>query len=121
MHPIGTLVRFIWQNTKRAIVMVVGVVLLAGGLVMLVTPGPGLVLIVAGLAVLATEFVWAERMLDKAKAQAAAAADKVPGSGRFKDKARRLRRSRSGGDAPVAADASNPESTSEDGSATPGA
>lgn len=92
MHSIGTLVRFIWQNAKRAAVMVVGLVLLAGGLVMLVTPGPGLALIVAGLAVLATEFVWAEKMLDKAKAQAAAASNKVPGSGRIKAAANRLRR-----------------------------
>lgn len=92
MHPIGTLVRFIWQNTKRAAVMVMGMVLVGGGLVMLVTPGPGLVLIVAGLAVLATEFVWAEKMLDKAKAQAAAATNKVPGSQRVKDTANRLRR-----------------------------
>ena len=57
--------------------MLVGAALLLGGLVMLVTPGPGIVLIIAGLAVLATEFVWAERMLDKAKARAAAATDKV--------------------------------------------
>lgn len=92
MHPIGTLLRFIWQNAKRAAVMVVGLVLLGGGVVMLVTPGPGLVLIVAGLAVLATEFVWAEKMLDKAKAQAAAASNKVPGSQRIKAGANRLRR-----------------------------
>lgn len=92
MHPIGTLVRFIWQNAKRAAVMVVGLVLLGGGVVMLVTPGPGLLLIVAGLAVLATEFVWAEKMLDRAKAQAAAATNKVPGSQRIKDGVNRLLR-----------------------------
>jgi uncharacterized protein (TIGR02611 family) len=79
MHSFGTLVRFIWRSTKRALVMVVGVALLAGGVVMLVTPGPGIVLVVAGLAVLATEFVWAERMLDKAKAHAATATAKLPG------------------------------------------
>jgi Putative transmembrane protein (PGPGW) len=32
-----------------------------------VTPGPGILLIIAGLAVLATEYVWAERLLNLAK------------------------------------------------------
>jgi hypothetical protein len=40
----------------------VGYVLLAAGLIMLVTPGPGLVAIAAGLAVLARHFRWAERL-----------------------------------------------------------
>ena len=35
---------------------------------MLVLPGPGMVVIIAGLAILATEYVWAERMLAAAKA-----------------------------------------------------
>lgn len=91
MHSVGTLLRFIWQNSKRIAVFVVGVVLLLGGLVMLVTPGPGFVLIIAGLAVLATEFVWAERMLDKAKTHAAAAANKVPGTTKVKNAVNRMR------------------------------
>lgn len=37
--------------------------LLAIGALLLVLPGPGLPLIVAGLALLALEFVWAERLL----------------------------------------------------------
>jgi uncharacterized protein (TIGR02611 family) len=74
---VTSVLQFIWRSTKRIVVMLVGAALLVGGLVMLVTPGPGIVLIIAGLAVLATEFVWAERMLDKAKAHAAAATDKV--------------------------------------------
>jgi hypothetical protein len=36
---------------------------------MLITPGPGLLVIVAGLSVLAAEFVWARRLLDKIKAK----------------------------------------------------
>lgn len=46
---------------------VLGAVLLAAGLVMLVTPGPGLVAIAAGLAVLAREFAWARRLLDRVR------------------------------------------------------
>ncbi len=37
---------------------------------MLVLPGPGIVVSFAGLAVLATEFAWAERALDRSKAKA---------------------------------------------------
>ena len=73
MHSFGTLMRFIWRSSKRAAVFVAGVALLVVGLIMFVTPGPGIVLVIAGLAVLATEFAWAEHLLDKAKEQAAKA------------------------------------------------
>jgi hypothetical protein len=36
--------------------------------------------IIAGLAILAKEFTWAERTLDKAKQQASKATDKVKGT-----------------------------------------
>ncbi len=36
---------------------------------MLITPGPGLLLILAGLSVLALEFVWARRLLTRIKAK----------------------------------------------------
>jgi uncharacterized protein (TIGR02611 family) len=39
-----------------------GWLLLAAGVVMLVTPGPGIVTIVAGLAILARHYRWAERL-----------------------------------------------------------
>lgn len=43
-----------------------GTVLLVG-VAMLVLPGPGIVVIVAGLAILATEFMWAKHALRNAK------------------------------------------------------
>jgi uncharacterized protein (TIGR02611 family) len=46
-----------------------GLVLLAG-VVMLITPGPAFVLIPIGLAMLALEFEWAERLLGHALVQA---------------------------------------------------
>ena len=55
---------------RRFAVTILGVLLLAAGLAMMVLPGPGIVVIVAGLAVLATEYVWARRLLEKAKDQA---------------------------------------------------
>ncbi|HEX6167772.1 MAG TPA: PGPGW domain-containing protein [Acidimicrobiales bacterium] len=93
MHSFGTLMRFIWRSSKRAAVFVAGVALLVVGLIMFVTPGPGIVLVVAGLAVLATEFAWAEHLLDRAKAQAAKAgrsAQRLPGVARVTTAAGRL-------------------------------
>jgi len=57
---------------KRFAVTIAGVALLAVGLAMMVLPGPGILLIVAGLAVLATEYVWARTLLVKARKQAEA-------------------------------------------------
>jgi len=47
-----------------------GTLVLIGGLIMLVTPGPAFVLIPVGLAMLALEFDWAERLLERALIQA---------------------------------------------------
>ena len=58
------------RNVKRAINTVFGFTLLAIGVVMLVTPGPGWLVIISGLAVLAAEFVWARRLLDRMKSGA---------------------------------------------------
>ena len=54
----------------RAGVLLAGSAVLTGGLIMLVTPGPGLLGIVIGLAILATEFTWAQRALHRARAAA---------------------------------------------------
>jgi uncharacterized protein (TIGR02611 family) len=53
------LVRAAW----RSIVLVVGGTVVAIGVAMVVLPGPAFVVIPAGLAILATEFVWARRLL----------------------------------------------------------
>jgi uncharacterized protein (TIGR02611 family) len=76
-HSLRELLAFIFRNAKRAAIFIVGVALLAAGLVMMVTPGPGILLIIAGLAVLATEFAWAERMLDRAKDHATRAKESL--------------------------------------------
>jgi uncharacterized protein (TIGR02611 family) len=47
---------------RKGGVTVVGISMLAGGVVMLVLPGPGLAVILLGLAVLATEYDWAARL-----------------------------------------------------------
>jgi uncharacterized protein (TIGR02611 family) len=116
MHSLETLTRFIWRSSKRAAVFVVGVALLVVGLVMFVTPGPGIVLVVAGLAVLATEFAWAEHLLDTAKekaSQAGRSAQRLPGVTRATAALRRLIPAR-WRRAPKAADAATADATTAD-------
>jgi uncharacterized protein (TIGR02611 family) len=50
----------------RAVFILVGFTVLLAGLAMLVLPGPGLLVIVVALTILAVEFAWAERMLERA-------------------------------------------------------
>jgi len=52
---------------RKAIVAVVGFTVLLIGVVMIVTPGPAIVVIPLGLAILATEFVWAHKLLERAR------------------------------------------------------
>lgn len=58
-----------FTQAKRLVMIVVGFTVLAVGLVMVVTPGPAVLVIPIGLAILATEFVWARRLLDRMKKQ----------------------------------------------------
>jgi hypothetical protein len=66
------------RAVRRIVLEVVGWTLVAGGIAALVLPGPGLLLLVAGLAVLAEQYEWAERRLEPVKVMAfKAAADGV--------------------------------------------
>lgn len=62
---------------RRVVVTVIGSVVLLAGIVMLVTPGPGLVGIAAGLAILGTEYDWAQRALLQVRRRSRAAYDKA--------------------------------------------
>jgi uncharacterized protein (TIGR02611 family) len=59
---IGTL-----KQAKRLIVIVVGFTVLLAGVAMIVLPGPAFIVIPLGLAILASEFVWAKKLLKKMK------------------------------------------------------
>ena len=56
-----------YRLARQIVIGVIGGTLLLGGLIMLVTPGPGIALMVAGLAILAIEFAWARIWLRKLK------------------------------------------------------
>ena len=55
---------------RKGGITVAGLVMLAGGVAMLVLPGPGLAVIALGLAVLATEYEWAARLLAEVRRRA---------------------------------------------------
>jgi uncharacterized protein (TIGR02611 family) len=55
------------DTTWRAIILVVGLTLLGLGLFFLLFPGPGWAVIIVGLIVLATEYAWAQRLLNPVK------------------------------------------------------
>jgi uncharacterized protein (TIGR02611 family) len=67
------------RTAKRIVVAVIGGTVILLGVALLVLPGPGWVVIFAGLGILATEFLWARRLLQRAKAQASALYDRVRG------------------------------------------
>jgi len=52
---------------KRIIVSVVGFTVLIIGILLIVFPGPAFIVIPVGLAILATEYVWAKNLLEKVK------------------------------------------------------
>jgi uncharacterized protein (TIGR02611 family) len=55
------------NHSYRVVVGVVGGLIVALGLVTIPLPGPGWLTVIAGLFVLATEFTWAERLLEFTK------------------------------------------------------
>lgn len=65
---------------RRSIVTVVGLLILLGGIALMVLPGPGILLVVVGLAVLATEYAWARDLLGTAKEKAVKAQEEAVAS-----------------------------------------
>jgi uncharacterized protein (TIGR02611 family) len=55
------------EQVRRFFKILAGFTLLGVGAVMLVTPGPGWLVIFLGLTLLAAEFIWARRLMDRMK------------------------------------------------------
>lgn len=55
---------------RRIVLEAVGWVLVVGGVAALILPGPGLLMIFAGLVILSQEYEWAERRLEPVKVRA---------------------------------------------------
>ena len=58
-------IHFTYRIARRIVIGVVGGTLVLIGAVMIVTPGPALVVIPVGLAILSIEFAWARHWLRK--------------------------------------------------------
>ena len=54
-------------QVRRVFLIIAGFTLLLAGGAMLVTPGPGMLVIFLGLGLLAAEFVWAHRLMERIK------------------------------------------------------
>lgn len=70
------------EQVRRIFRIVAGFTLLTIGGIMLITPGPGWLAIFLGLGLLAAEFVWARRLMDRIKRQGGRIKDAVLGQGR---------------------------------------
>lgn len=62
-------------GVRKVAVTVAGVAVAGVGVALLVLPGPGLIVVVLGLAILATEYDWARRWLATTKEKAKQASD----------------------------------------------
>ncbi len=71
VSPIGNelkdLAELTWSQAKRIVIIVTGTTLLVVGGALLLLPGPGLLFLLIAVGLLATEFVWAKRLLARVK------------------------------------------------------
>jgi uncharacterized protein (TIGR02611 family) len=70
------------EQVRRVFLIIAGFTLLLAGGVMLVTPGPGMVVIFLGLGLLAAEFVWARRLMERIKHEGGRLKDAVLRTGK---------------------------------------
>ncbi|KJR43324.1 hypothetical protein MCHI_000771 [Candidatus Magnetoovum chiemensis] len=61
------MVKTIYSKVYRISKIIAGFTVLLIGILLFVLPGPAVVVIPIGLGILATEFIWARKLLDKAK------------------------------------------------------
>lgn len=57
------------KHLRKVLIAITGFTILIVGIVLIALPGPAVIVIPAGLAVLATEFVWADNLLKKIKSK----------------------------------------------------
>ncbi len=65
------------KYARRIVISVMGTTVILIGIAMLVLPGPGMVVIPIGLAILATEYAWARRWLGFIRDNAEKGAEKL--------------------------------------------
>jgi uncharacterized protein (TIGR02611 family) len=85
-EPRGGLLHLTLRQARKLIVAVIGGTVVLVGVIMFFTPGPAMVLIPLGLAILATEFIWARRLLKRIKQNADTAINYLKKSPKTSDK-----------------------------------
>ncbi len=55
------------KQARKVVIGIIGGIVLIAGIIMIPYPGPGWLVVFAGLGILSTEFTWAQRVLDYAK------------------------------------------------------
>lgn len=63
------------RHAKRGVVLVIGSAVLVTGIVLLVIPGPGMLMVLAGLLILAREFPAVDRYVEPVRVRAIQAAE----------------------------------------------
>lgn len=63
MRDVGVTAPLALRVARKLIVSVIGGSVLAFGIALVVLPGPAIIVIPLGLVILATEFLWARRLL----------------------------------------------------------
>ena len=59
----------IYKSVRRYVIFIIGATIILLGVVMIATPGHAIIVIPFGLAILATEFIWARKLLKKFKSK----------------------------------------------------
>ena len=57
----------LYRQIKRLAIFLIGISIVLIGCILVFTPGPAIIVIPVGLAILATEFIWAKKLLKKFK------------------------------------------------------
>lgn len=81
MEELQALARRTWRFMRLLLVLIVGMTLVLVGLLMTLGPGPGVIILLFGLALLGTEFVWARRIMVRLHSTAAGMGQRLGVSG----------------------------------------
>jgi tellurite resistance protein TerC len=63
-HKLGEVARLTYRQTRRVVILILGSTVLLFGIALIILPGPAILIIPIGLAILAVEFTWAQRLLN---------------------------------------------------------
>lgn len=63
-HKLGEMAHLTYRQTRRVVILILGSTVLLFGIALIILPGPAILIIPIGLAILGVEFPWAQRLLN---------------------------------------------------------